>query len=89
MDFKLTKIRHKKEHSVVVYNLYIKCSRFSLLFFIIAEHGGEILQRQGSGPLTVLLIHLFTFSLIVARDRAPDLLEQGRRLSDFAHADDS
>jgi len=27
------------------------------------------------------LIHLFTFSLIVARDRAPDLLEQGRRLS--------
>lgn len=28
------------------------------------------------------LIHLFTFSLIVARDRAPDLLEQGRRHSD-------
>lgn len=31
------------------------------------------------------LIHLFTFSLIVARDRAPDLLEQGRRLTDSAH----
>lgn len=30
------------------------------------------------------LIHLFTFSLIVTRDRAPDLLEQGR-LTDSTH----
>lgn len=32
------------------------------------------------------LIHLFTFSLIVACDRAPDLLEQGRHLTDSAYA---
>lgn len=32
------------------------------------------------------LIHLFTFSLIVVRDRAPDLLEQGRHLMDSAYA---
>jgi len=32
------------------------------------------------------VIHLFTFLLIVARNRAPDLLEQGRRLMDSTHA---
>lgn len=63
--------------------IYVLHARASLLFLVIAEHGGEIceiLQRQGSWPRTVSLIHLFTFSLIVARDRVPDLLEQGHRL---------
>lgn len=89
MDFKLTRKFVIKKSIRVVYNLYIKCSRFSLLFFVIAEHDGEICEilRQGSELRTVSLIHLFTFSLIVAHDRAPDLLEQGRRLSDSAHAD--
>lgn len=91
MDFKLTRKFIIKKNIRIIYNLYIKCSRFSPLFFVIAEHGGEIyeiLQRQGSESRTVSLIHLFTFSLIVAHDRAPDLLGQGRRLSDSAHDDD-